>query len=74
MNTRQGILHTTVLERTSVVIKGVYGTKWSRRRRTWVLQAKETVCLLLPSIVKILEYIYVYVFIHMNILTYIPKY
>ena len=74
MKTRQGILHTTVLERTSVVSKGENGTKWSRRRRTWVLQAKETVCLLLPSIVKILEYIYVYVFIHMTILTYIPTY
>ena len=42
MKTRQGILHTTVLERTSVVSKGENGTKWSRRQRTWVLQAKET--------------------------------
>lgn len=74
MKTRQGILHTIVLERTSVVSKGENGTKWGRRRSTWVLQAKETVCLLLPSIVKILEYRYVYVFIHMNILTYIHKY
>lgn len=27
-----------------------------------------------PSTVKILEYIYIYVFIYMNILTYIHKY
>ena len=47
MKTRQDILHTTVLERTSVVTQGENGTKWSRRQRTWVLQAKQTICLLL---------------------------
>lgn len=61
MKTRPGILHTPVLERTSVVSKGENGTKW-RRQRTWVLQAKETVCLLLPSTVKIREYIYIFIY------------
>ena len=71
MKTRQGILHTTVLERTSVVSKGENGTKWSRRQRTWVLQAKETVCLLLQVQWRYWNtYMCVCVFIHMNILIY----
>ena len=73
MKTRQGILHTTVLERTSVVSKGENGTKWSRKQRTWVLQ--ETICLLLQVQWRYWNiYIYIYVFIYMNILTYIHKY